>query len=347
MSLSPGAPTHLPGGDLADYGSFLRRRWPIILFFLALGIGGGVALLRAAPLAYTASAQVLVSATGLPEQTNQVTNRQRESLNLDTEAQIAQSAVVAKKVQAALKSTPGPVEVSVPPNTSVLEISYTATDPNTAAAGASAYAQAYLAHRSESSTQALEAQLKTLLAKLKQVNASLGSVAATLPGLAKGTAERTIALQRQNVLSRQVYNLTIKYDTLKTIVVTPGSVISDAIAPSEPSSPSPPLYLGSGFMAGLLAGIGLAWLRDRLGTRLHDSADVKRLTGLDIVSGEEIDDLTGSGGAVLLVPLPGTSSRDVAQAVRHLNERSVPVLGAVVATAPAQRPATGETALSS
>ncbi|MEV0421482.1 YveK family protein [Streptosporangium canum] len=326
------SPVRRSGGDLADYASLVRRRWPILLFFLAAGLGGGVALLRLTPPAYTATAQVLVSPTGLSEQTNQVTNRQREPLNLDTEVQIAQSAVVAKKARAVLRSTPEPVDVSVPPNTSVLEISYTATDPRTAAAGAGAYAQAYLANREESATQALDAQLKALLAKLKQVNASLVTVADTLPGLARGTAERTIALQRQNVLNRQVYNLTIRYDALRTVPVTPGSVISEAVAPAEPSAPSPPLLLGSGLMIGLLAGVGAAWVRDRLDTRIRTGSDLRRLTGLDVLSAEEIGELTdGAGSAVLLITVPGTSSRDVAQAVRGLNERRIPVLGALAA----------------
>ncbi|MFI6795651.1 YveK family protein [Streptosporangium canum] len=351
MSLPPDTPVRRSGGDLADYASLVRRRWPILLFFLAAGLGGGVALLRLTPPTYTATAQVLVSPTGLSEQTNQVTNRQREPLNLDTEVQIAQSAVVAKKARAVLKSTPEPVDVSVPPNTSVLEISYTATDPRAAAAGAGAYAQAYLANREESATQALDAQLKALLAKLKQVNASLVAVADTLPGLARGTAERTIALQRQNVLSRQVYNLTIRYDALRTVPVTPGSVISEAVAPAEPSAPSPPLHLGSGLMIGLLAGVGAAWVRDRLDTRIRTGSDLRRLTGLDVLSTEEIGELTdGAGSAVLLITVPGASSRDVAQAVRGLNERRIPVLGALAvppagpsAVSGAQPPESGRT----
>jgi uncharacterized protein involved in exopolysaccharide biosynthesis len=266
MNLPPDIPVHRSGGDLADYASLLRRRWLIVLLLLAAGVGCGVASLLVIRPVYTASAQVLVSATGLQEQTNQVTNRQRESLNLDTEAQVVQSAVVAKKAGKTLRSTPGPVEASVPPNTSVLQISYTAADPTAAAAGANAYARAYLAYRSESSTQVLTIQLKALLAKLKQFDESLVAVVATLPKLQKGTAERTLALQRQSVLSRQSYNLTVRYDAIRTITVTPGSVISDAVAPPAPSAPSPPLHLGSGLMAGLLSGVGVAWLRDRLDT---------------------------------------------------------------------------------
>ncbi|MFD0890602.1 Wzz/FepE/Etk N-terminal domain-containing protein, partial [Streptosporangium algeriense] len=135
MSPPPDASVRHSGGELTDYTSFLRRRWPTILFLLAGGVGMGAVLLLVIPPSYTASAQVLVTPTGLQEQTNQVTNRQREALNLDTEAQIAQSAVVARKAGQRLGATPGPVEVSVPPNTSVLQISYTAPDAAAAAAG--------------------------------------------------------------------------------------------------------------------------------------------------------------------------------------------------------------------
>ncbi|GAA3094132.1 Wzz/FepE/Etk N-terminal domain-containing protein [Streptosporangium carneum] len=337
MNPSPDIPVRRSGGDLTDYASLLRRRWPTVLLLIAAGVGSGAAALRLTPPAYTASTQVLVTSTGLQEQTNQVTNRQREALNLDTEAQIARSAIVARKAGVALGSAPGPAEVSVPPNTSVLEISYTAADPRSAATGAGAYAQAYLANRREATTRALDIQLKTLLTKLKQVNASLATVVAALPGLAKGTAERTMALQRQNVLSRQVYNLTVKYDALRTVAVTPGSVISEAAVPTAPSLPSPPLYLGSGLMLGLLSGVGLAWLRDRP-RALGEPRDRRFVTAIDalagavraIPGGEGAGALAGRQGAVLLVGVPGRSSRGVARAVRKLKRQGVPVIGALL-----------------
>lgn len=335
MSPSPDSPVRRDGGDLADYASLLRRRWPVLLSLLLAGVGGGAALLLLTPPSYTASAQVLVTATGSQEQTNPVTARQREPLNLDTEAQVAQSAVVAAKARETSGVPPCPVEVSVPPNTSVLDISCTAADPKAAASGAGAYALAYLAQRRESSTQALTVQLRAVTVKLKQVNASLTQVATSLPGLSMGTTERALALQRQSVLSRQVHALTARYDALRTVAVTPGSVISQAVAPTEPTAPRPPLYLGGGLMAGLLCGVGCAWLRDRLDTALRTAADVKRLTGLDAVNGEEA---RGLAGAVLVVGVPGTSSRDVTGAVRTLADRGIRVVGAFV-TDPAAPPA--------
>ena len=335
MSPSPDVPVRHEGGDLADYASLLRRRWLIILSLLLAGAGGGVALLRLTPPSYTASAQVLVTATGAQEQTNQVTNRQREPLNLDTEAQVARSAVVAAKAREVAGGPGCPAEVSVPPNTSVLDISCTAADPRAAASGASAYALAYLEQRREASTQLLMAQLKAVMIKLRQVNTGLAKVATALPGLSRGTTERTLTLQRQDILGRQAHSLTARYDALKTVAITPGSVISQAVAPTAPSTPRPPLYLGSGLMAGLLCGVGLAWLRDRRDTTLRTAADVRRLTGLNALGGEEI---RGLADAVLVVAVPGTSSREVRSAVRALNDRGVRVIGAFVSDGDAPPP---------
>ncbi|GAA2781352.1 Wzz/FepE/Etk N-terminal domain-containing protein [Nonomuraea dietziae] len=282
--MSPDLHPHRSGVDLAEHVSLLRRRKVVFLLCLATGVLGGATLLRLTPPSYTATTQVLVAATGVQEQPNQVTGRQREALNLDTEAQIAQSAVVAAKAAALLKATPSPAEVTVPPNSAVLSIAVTETTPARAAAQSRAYAQAYLAHRAETAQAALTTQLKALLTKLKQVNKSMAKAVEEVAELRKGTAEHTIAGQRQNVLSRQVYSLTMKYDALKTVAVTPGYVISQAAEPTSPSSPSLPLYLGSGLMLGLLAGAAAAYGRDRLDTSLRAPCDVERLTGLPVLA---------------------------------------------------------------
>ncbi|MFI6817331.1 Wzz/FepE/Etk N-terminal domain-containing protein [Nonomuraea sp. NPDC050328] len=276
-------PSH--GTDLAEHLALFRRRRLLFLACVLLGGLGSALALQLVPPAYTATTQVLVSPSGIQEQNNQVTARQREALNLDTEAQIAQSAVVAAKAaELAGTTTLARPEVTVPPNSAILSIAVTGPDPALAAAHARAYAKAYLAHRKENAQDALDAQLKALYTKIKQVNASLTEVVAGLTKLTRGSAERTLALHRQTVLSRQATVLTTRYDALKTVAVTPGTVISPAEPPAAPSRPSPPLYLGTGLMAGLLAGTGLAHLRDRLDTRLRTAADVERLTGLAVLA---------------------------------------------------------------
>ncbi|NUR88749.1 MAG: lipopolysaccharide biosynthesis protein, partial [Nonomuraea sp.] len=120
------------GLDLREHLSLLRRRWLLFVGFPVVGVTASLALLRVTPPKFTATTQVLVSPVGAQDQPNQVSNRQRESLNLDTEAQIAQSAVVAARAAKELHvQVPEPVEVSVPPNSAVLWISVTAADPGT------------------------------------------------------------------------------------------------------------------------------------------------------------------------------------------------------------------------
>ncbi|WP_043628729.1 Wzz/FepE/Etk N-terminal domain-containing protein [Nonomuraea candida] len=274
------------GTDLDEHLSLLRRRWLLLVGCVVFGGTAGLALMRLTPPAYTATTHVLVMPVGPQEPGNQVTSRQREALNLDTEAQVAQSAVVAARAARALGRTEAetdPVEVSVPPNSAVLWISVTAADPADAAAQSHAYAEAYLAHRRESALTSMAEQQEAVLSKLKQVNAGIDQVIKSLAGLAKGSPEHAIAVQRQGVLNRQAAGLALKYDALRTVAVTPGQVISQAAPPESPSSPSLPLHLGTGLMAGLLTGSAAAYARDRLDRRLRTSADVERLTGLPVL----------------------------------------------------------------
>jgi succinoglycan biosynthesis transport protein ExoP len=286
MSLLPDHPARRSGTELGDHLALLRRRWLLFLGCFLAGGTAGLALMRVMPPAYTATTHVLVTPVGVPEPDgNQVTARQREQLNLDTEAQIAQSAVVATR--AAEHAGAGelePVEVTVPPNSAVLTFSVTAPDPGDAAAQSRAYAQAYLEHRADSAREAITARQRVVAGKLRNVGNALSQVIDELPKLARGSAEHTRAVHRQTVLSRQAAALAQQHDALRTIVLTPGKVISAATPPQQPSAPSMPLYLGSGLMVGLLAGAVAAQVRDRLDTRLRTAADVERLTGLPVLA---------------------------------------------------------------
>ncbi|MBO4273561.1 Wzz/FepE/Etk N-terminal domain-containing protein, partial [Microbispora triticiradicis] len=279
--------------DIGEYGSVLRRRRLVVTACLLAGVGGGAAALAATPARYTAVAQVQVLPTGVQEQLNTPSTRQREPLNLDTESQVARSAVVSALAARTLKYQDPEelrehVMVDVPPNSAVLSISYTAYDPGAAAAGAQAYAEAYLRNRARSAEDALAAQLKLISARLRQVEDDLDEA----PGTAQTAGQtgqgdptaRLGAARRQAVLARQVSDLTLRYDALRTVAVTPGTVISPARPPARAASPSPPLYLGSGLFLGILAGAGAAFARDHTDRRLRTCADVERMCGLPLLA---------------------------------------------------------------
>ncbi|MEU6427354.1 Wzz/FepE/Etk N-terminal domain-containing protein [Microbispora sp. NPDC046973] len=283
-------PTH--SRDLSEYGSVLWRRRLVAAVCLLAGVGGGAAALAVTPERYTAVAQVQVLPTGAQEQFNVPNSRQRETLNLDTESQIARSAVVSA-LAAAIAKYPDPEElrehvtVDVPPNSAILSISYSASDPRAAAAGAQAYAEAYLRNRARAAEDAIGGQLKLIAARLREVEDDLDKAAHTATTQTTQTGQTAAVpgtARRQAVLARQVSDLTLRYDALKTVAVTPGTVISPATPPARPAHPSPPLFLGSGLFLGVLAGAGAAFGRDRLDTRVRTCADVERLCGLPLLA---------------------------------------------------------------
>ncbi|WP_061298584.1 YveK family protein [Herbidospora cretacea] len=322
--------------DLAEYGSVFRRRRTIALTCLFLGVMAGVGLLWTAPTAYVGVAEVQVSPTGLAEPQNLVTARQREALNLDTEAQIAQSSVVATNAAQVVggdaETLRGLVSVDVPPNSGILRISFTWRDSAGAARGAQAFADAYLAHRLASAEAVLTEQRRAVLTKLRLVNSQLSTALVTMSRHARGTPQRALAAHQQTVLSRQATALSLRYDVLKTTSVTPGTVITPATPPTEPSEPRPSLYVGGGLFAGILLGAGAAFARDRYDTRLRTPADVERLTNLALLpQGEEFAAVvTAAGHRSVLVEGLGVEPAHVAWT---LEEGFPPASGILLVTA--------------
>ena len=142
--------------EFADYLGVLRRRWLIVLVLACVGILAAGAYIVASPKAYTATATVNVTATGVSQSQGGAVagGRTSNAVNLDTESQIVKSstvgAIAARNLHSPLTPTAllGHVSVAVPANSSILQISCQAKSPRQAAACANAFAAAYLQNRS-------------------------------------------------------------------------------------------------------------------------------------------------------------------------------------------------------
>ena len=131
---------------LGDYVGLLRRQWLAVLLCLILGVGLAFAYVKFAPKEYRSQASVLVTAT-----TTDGSSNKASEINLDTEAQLVTStetvAVAAKTLGAPPSDVADRVNVSVPPNTEILDITYVAGTAQDAQKGARAFADAYLKQR--------------------------------------------------------------------------------------------------------------------------------------------------------------------------------------------------------
>lgn len=275
-----------PVRELADYTRPLRRRWRWVATGAALGLVFGIAAAALVHHDYTSTAAVVVTPTSVQQDVNNLNGRTQDVINLDTEAQIVKSDAVAARVRralhtdASLRAIERRASVIVPANTTVLRISYTAGSPGQAAAGAQAFANAYLAARASTATRLLRSQEAAVRREIASIANELTKQTAQTPGAS--APQGSVRALRYKALAAESTTLAKQLSTLLTTVVTPGTVISDATTPSGGAGQSWLLFLLSGTMIGLLLGAGGAIVRDRTDTCLREPQELEE-AGIRVV----------------------------------------------------------------
>jgi Mrp family chromosome partitioning ATPase len=275
--------------DLSDYLGMLRRHWWVITLLVVLGGAGAFGVVQRQPKVYESATSVLVTPTGVSS-ANAAGGRTSGTINLDTEAQLVLSTDIATAAQKLLKVSTAPgdlaanVTVTVPANTTVLVITYSAGSPKDAQAGSHAFAIAYLQSRQTTAQADLTNQISTLDAKVREYSASLSQLSSRLSTLAKTDPNRADLTSQVATLTGQINTLTSRENDLATTQVTAGKIINDAAPPIRPTRPSVPLFLASGAMAGLLLGVGLALGRERTDKRVRRAVDVSRRADVPVLS---------------------------------------------------------------
>jgi capsular polysaccharide biosynthesis protein len=281
--------------ELADYLGVLRRRWWIVVLLAGIGLIGAGAYVKAAPKAYTATASVYVSATAANN--NQALGRTSGPVNMDNEAQIAQSQTVAALAARQLNTSLTPqelvkrVSVAVPPNTTVLDISCTQPTRHEAQACANDFASAYLTNRLATSTdtissavQALQAKENRLIAKLSRLKARIHSLSPTSAARATSEMQHDATVGELAQVESQVSDLVPELASMQAAHNTlAGHVITPAVRPASPSSPRKMLLLPSGLLAGLLIGLLAAFIAERRDKRVHTAVEVERYLDLPVL----------------------------------------------------------------
>ena len=276
--------------DFADYVSVLRRRWRLIAGWTLAGVVVAAAYLVVGPKTYTATASVYVTDNAANGQAL-LGSKTTSLVNMDSEAQIVQSTSVARYAVRLLKSPLSPtalvknVNVAVPANTQVLQISCSASSPEGSADCAEAFANAYLFVRQQTAQNKVQSQIRADQVREKALETQLQQVEAGLGGLKSGSAAYVVA-------HAKLANISSRLAPLRSAIASLGAsnnyqagyVITRAINPTSPSSPRKLLYGPSGLMAGLLVGLGLAFLAERKDDRLHAPDDIQRFLAVPLLA---------------------------------------------------------------
>lgn len=257
---------------LRGYLQILRkRRWWVIALTL-LGLAVSLVLSLTGQKQYSATAQLLVQAAGSVNietgSSQAVTTTQ-----VQTELQLVTSAPVQNLVQKQLGGTP-PVSAAEVGQTNVIAVTAVDPDPARAALIANTYAKAFVS----SSTAAT---ISNLAAAENQLSGQINAISKEISRLPANSAAQLAALSNQQaVLKGQLAQLQVA----GTVASTGLEFVTPAIAPASPSSPKPTEDTLLGLVAGLILGIGAAFLMHSLDDTLTTSESIEQVNGAPVIA---------------------------------------------------------------
>ena len=249
--------------------------------FLALGLSW--LYVSNSPLTYTATSVILLSPSPgnplVPETASG--SAVQMTVALETEAQLirtrAVADVVGEIVDREIPESGERLAVSVPSNTQMLEISFTSNSPEAAQEGSQAFAEGYLSFREERARTLQESQIEQMSAQVEDVDANLRRATSE----ATGEDVSTYASQEAQLLADRLAKLNDSLSDTRALNTHPGTVITAAELPERSNQIPAWMIVTAGGVFGLVAGFGLAVLREWRRDLVRESDEVD-LLGLPI-----------------------------------------------------------------
>ncbi len=263
-----------------DYLAVLRRRFvvvasTVVLFGLIVG-----ALRVVAPESYKATAVVFLAPIIDPVSNTPLVSKRDTLVNMDTEMRLAVSFDVAEGVRDELvlrgeesSDLVGHVSTSAVQNTELLRISYEAADANTAIERASAWARSFVAVRLADLSDDRQEVADSLNTQIEAAITDIAAISADIATLQAGSDARFNAEARRDAKQRLVASLQDALVRVSSVSLNVGKVVSTPGAATQ-NTPIGPREAGATVVVGLIAGIGLAFVRDRADHRFHSAEDV-------------------------------------------------------------------------
>lgn len=252
----------------------LRHRWPVIAaIVLVVTAAAGVLAFRMSP-SYTAQATVLLRPLpGNALDSDSTASSQQIEIAMETEAGLASSPEVAglvgRPISDRVADGTSTVDVTVPANTETVSISFTAHSPVAAREGAQAYADGFLAFRSDRAKHTNKQQLSQLRKQSKEAEKDLKSASED----AKSKTGSASASAKVHLYANRVSSLEGKISELKVVSSDPGIVVTPATTPTGPDGLAPWMYALAAGLLSLVAGFAVAVWRERSGDVVRPDTD--------------------------------------------------------------------------
>lgn len=306
--------------------SVLRRRWRTVLVSVAVFLitAGALAVLQA-PM-FSASAQVLLMPTGPGDSRSDEVMAPEE---VSTQVAVMQSMPVALAAMDRLQSSVPAADLLQTVTVEQVEdrrvLAVTALRPTAEGASrvANAFANSYLQQRSTLAAEQARAATQSLQTRYLDVQARLETVQDALPD---ADDSRLVTLQsREQALTVQLTQLLGQLADAEAdsgLAVNGGQVLVPAVRPGAPAEPRPVRLGLLGMFAGLLVGVGLAFLRDRVDDAVRTESHLREILPLVPVLGRIPRLAKGQEGRLVTLSAPqspaGEAFRALSSTVRFL-----------------------------
>jgi polysaccharide biosynthesis transport protein len=249
----------------------LRRRSPVVVICLLIAAASAYVFAKTEQPQYTATASLLFSnnqlgavATGLSPTSSPLTQAQQ-----DTNLQLVLLGDIAAKTAAQLgrhwsaAQVKGAVSAAADSDTSIVAVSATAGTAKLAQAVANTYSTVFVNEQSQVTETAI-------LSAEQLVNAQYKALSPAQQAEPQGLA-----------LQARAQSLTI----LAKLQTANVSVANQASVPSAPSAPKVSRDVALGGILGLLIGIGIAFVIERLDRRVRDPKDLEAIYEFPLLAG--------------------------------------------------------------
>jgi polysaccharide biosynthesis transport protein len=255
---------------IRDYARLLLRRKWIVLTVIVLVPTLAVFFSLRQPSLYRASSQVLLKQGSLAATLSGI---QDTSVYLDpnrvaqTQIELASTSAVATHVLKAAGvhdrtagALLGSLSISPEPNADILNFSVTDRDPALAARLANEYANQYTIFRRQLDTASLDKALSDVSRRIDELKAT-----------------------GQSSYARSLVGKAQQLQTLKALENSNAVVARPADGASK-VQPTPKRYGVLGLALGLMLGIGLAFIRDALDTRIRSADEIAQRLGIPLLA---------------------------------------------------------------
>jgi capsular exopolysaccharide synthesis family protein len=254
--------------SLADYARVLRRRWVPLVTAVAITVGLAALLSARSPERYRASSQLVLETTSSAAVTADLPTNVPwdEDRLVDTEVATINGGVVSAAVAERISSTGAGYSYSAAGRRSsnIITVTGVAGDPESAALVANTVVAAYIDVRAAQTISDFEEKAAVLEEAIGSLEQRLEDLGSTDEGRAALESQRDLYLQARE-------RLAVGADLLGG---TRPRVITQAAAPAAPYTPQPIRNVALAAVVGLVIGIGAAFARESLDTKVRDRDDL-------------------------------------------------------------------------